>query len=63
MPKLGGVMPLAWLAINSGSLSYDRTPEIRKGPEDCRVTHKLTQQTSRTLGLKPWGFLFLTKEK
>jgi len=23
----------------------------------------LTQQTSRTLGLKPWGFLFLRKGK
>ena len=33
-----------------------------QGPEDCRVTHKLTQQTSRTLGLKTLGFFVFRKE-
>jgi len=28
MPKLAGVIACSWSAINSGSLSYDRTPEI-----------------------------------
>jgi len=28
MPKLAGVIACSWSAINGGSLSYDRTPEI-----------------------------------
>ena len=32
--KQGGVMPSYWLAINSGSLSFDRTPEISGFLED-----------------------------
>ena len=30
MPKLAGVIACSWLSINGGSLSYDRTPEIRR---------------------------------
>jgi hypothetical protein len=30
MPKLAGLIASGWLAINCGSLSYDRTPEIRR---------------------------------
>ena len=32
--KHGGVMPSYWLAINAGSLSSDRTPEITGVRED-----------------------------
>jgi hypothetical protein len=31
--KQGGVMPSYWLAINTGSLSNDRTPEIAGSTE------------------------------
>jgi hypothetical protein len=30
MPKLAGVIASGWSTINCGSLSYDRTPEIRR---------------------------------
>jgi hypothetical protein len=30
MPKLAGLIASGWLAINCGSLSYDRTPEIHR---------------------------------
>ena len=30
MPKQAGVIACGWLSINAGSLSYDRTPEIRR---------------------------------
>ena len=30
MPKQAGVIASNWLSINGGSLSYDRTPEIRR---------------------------------
>ena len=30
MPKQAGVIASCWSAINSGSLSYDRTPEISR---------------------------------
>ena len=30
MPKLAGLIASGWQAINCGSLSYDRTPEIRR---------------------------------
>jgi hypothetical protein len=33
MPKQAGVIACSWLSINGGSLSYDRTPEIRRVPE------------------------------
>lgn len=30
MPKLAGFIASGWQAINCGSLSYDRTPEITR---------------------------------
>jgi hypothetical protein len=30
MPKQAGVIASNWLSIGCGSLSYDRTPEIRR---------------------------------
>ena len=34
MPKQAGVIASNWSAINGGSLSYDRTPEITRVRED-----------------------------
>jgi hypothetical protein len=34
MPKQAGFIASVWLAINCGSLSYDRTPEITQGSRE-----------------------------